>query len=142
MAHPLKPAESSAHKFGGRPEDYLTIHNWFDESKSFLGDFRHRALRHHTEGIFLAERIFGVAIKNKREGGSGSDPNGSRLAVTNQTTALDVRPDSHESRDASRQGGLVLAPPMVMIVKIVPLRSLHRLPYGTGRQSFRFRRNV
>src|SRR5438552_17500000 len=64
MAHPLKPAESSAHKFGGRPEDYLTIHNWFDESKSFLGDFRHRALRHHTEGIFLAERIFGVAIKN------------------------------------------------------------------------------
>src|SRR5439155_16551877 len=64
MAHPLKPAESSAHKFGGRPEDYLTIHNWFDESKSFLGDFRHRAIRHHTEGIFLAERIFGVAIKN------------------------------------------------------------------------------
>ena len=64
MAHPLKPAESSAHKFGGRPEDYLTIHNWFDESKSFLGDFLHRALRHHTEGIFLAERIFGVAIKN------------------------------------------------------------------------------
>ena len=64
MAHPLKHAESSAKKFGGRPEDYLTIHNWFDESKSFLGDFRHRALRHHTEGIFLAEKIFGVAIKN------------------------------------------------------------------------------
>src|SRR2546430_5148562 len=64
MAHPLKPAESSAHKFGGRPEDYLTIHNWFDESKSFLGDFRHRALRHHTERSFLAEGIFGVSIKN------------------------------------------------------------------------------
>ena len=48
MAHPLKHAQSSAHKFGGRPEDYLNIHNWFDESKSFLGDFRHRALRHHA----------------------------------------------------------------------------------------------
>ena len=64
MAHPLKHAENSAHKFGGRPEDYLPIHNWFDESKSFLSDFRHRALRHHAEGIFLAEKLFGVAIVN------------------------------------------------------------------------------
>ena len=42
MAHPLKHAQSSARKFGGRAEDYLPIHNWFDESKAFLGDFRHR----------------------------------------------------------------------------------------------------
>ena len=35
MAHPLKHAESSARKFGGKTEDYLAIHNWFDESKSF-----------------------------------------------------------------------------------------------------------
>jgi hypothetical protein len=42
----------------------LQIHNWFDESKSFFTDFRHRALRHHAEGIFLCERIFGVAIVN------------------------------------------------------------------------------
>ena len=64
MAHPWKHAESSAKKFGGKLEDYLPIHNWFDESKAFLPDFRHRALRHHAEGIFLAERIFGVAIVN------------------------------------------------------------------------------
>ena len=64
MAHPLKHAESSARKFGGKPEDYLAIHNWFDESKAFLADFRHRALRHHAEGIFLAERFFGVTIVN------------------------------------------------------------------------------
>jgi hypothetical protein len=64
MAHPLKHAESSARKFGGRPEDYLPIHNWFDESKAFIPDFRHRALRHHAEGIFLTERIFGVTILN------------------------------------------------------------------------------
>jgi hypothetical protein len=38
MAHPLKHAESSAKKFGGKPDDYLPIHNWFDESKAFLAD--------------------------------------------------------------------------------------------------------
>ena len=64
MAHPLVHAQGSARKFGGTPEDYLAIHNWFDESKSFFADFRHRALRHHCEGIFLAERIFGAAITN------------------------------------------------------------------------------
>jgi hypothetical protein len=64
MAHPLKHAQSSATKFGGKAEDYLPIHNWFDESKTFLADFRHRALRHHAEGIFLAEKLFGVAIAN------------------------------------------------------------------------------
>ena len=64
MAHPIKHAQSSARKFGGKVEDYLAIHNWFDESKAFLADFRHRALRHHAEGIFLAEKLFGVAILN------------------------------------------------------------------------------
>ncbi len=64
MAHPLRHAESSARKFGGKAEDYLAIHNWFDESKAFFPDFRHRALRHHGEGIFLAEKLFGVAIAN------------------------------------------------------------------------------
>ena len=64
MAHPLKHAQSSARRFGGKAEDYLPIHNWFDESKAFLADFRHRALRHHAEGIFLAEKLFGVAITN------------------------------------------------------------------------------
>ena len=64
MAHPLKHAESSAKKFGGTPEDYLPIHNWFDESKALFADFRHRALRHHSDGIFLAEKLFGIAIVN------------------------------------------------------------------------------
>jgi hypothetical protein len=64
MAHPLRHAESSAKKFGGKAEDYLPIHHWFDESKAFFPDFRHRALRHHAEGIFLAEKLFGVTIVN------------------------------------------------------------------------------
>jgi hypothetical protein len=62
MAHPLKHAESSAKKFGGKPEDYLAIHNWLDESKAFFPDFRHRALRHHSEGVFVAEWMFGICI--------------------------------------------------------------------------------
>ncbi len=64
MAHPLRHAASSSNKFGGKPEDYIAIHNWFDESKAFLADYRHRALRHHAEGVFLCEQIFGIAIIN------------------------------------------------------------------------------
>lgn len=64
MAHPLKHAENSALRWGGKPEDYLPIHDWFDESKKFVADFRHRALRHHAEGIFLAETIFGHTLLN------------------------------------------------------------------------------
>ena len=62
--HPLIHAENSAKKWGGKAEDYLPVHQWFDESKAFLPDLRHRALRHHAEGIFMAERIFGVFILN------------------------------------------------------------------------------
>lgn len=64
MAHPLFHARSSARRYGGKPEDYLAIHNWFDESKSYVGDVRHRALRHHAEGIFLCEKLFGVTVTN------------------------------------------------------------------------------
>ena len=64
MAHPLFHAKSSARKYGGKPDDYLAIHNWFDESKSYMGDVRHRALRHHAEGIFMCEKLFGVSITN------------------------------------------------------------------------------
>jgi hypothetical protein len=64
MAHPWYHAERTARLFGGIPEDYVEIHNWFDESKAFVPDLRHRALRHHSEGIFLCERIFGTVIAN------------------------------------------------------------------------------
>lgn len=62
MAHPYHHALSSVKKWGGSVEDYLAVHRWFDESKSIVADFRHRALRHHAEGIFMAERIFGVTL--------------------------------------------------------------------------------
>jgi hypothetical protein len=58
MAHPWHHALSSTRRFGGVAEDYLALHSWFDESKLITADFRHRALRHHAEGIFMAERFF------------------------------------------------------------------------------------
>lgn len=64
MAHPYHHALSSVQKWGGCVEDYQPIHDWFDESKSHVADFRHRALRHHSEGIFMAETIFGTTITN------------------------------------------------------------------------------
>jgi hypothetical protein len=64
MAHPYHHALSSTQKWGGCVEDYQPIHDWFDESKSHMADFRHRALRHHSEGIFMAEQIFGTTITN------------------------------------------------------------------------------
>jgi len=64
MAHPYHHAVRSARLFGGVPRDYLAIHEWFDESKAHIADIRHRALRHHSEGIFLCEAIFGTTLTN------------------------------------------------------------------------------
>lgn len=60
MAHPYHHALSSVQKWGGIPEDYIAIHEFFDASKEFFGDFRHRMLRHHAQGIFECERQFGA----------------------------------------------------------------------------------
>lgn len=62
MANPYHHAVSSTNRFGGLVEDYLEIHEWFDASKEMHGDFRHRALRHHTQGIFECQRTFGTTI--------------------------------------------------------------------------------
>ncbi|MGO7251453.1 hypothetical protein ACCS63_34545, partial [Rhizobium brockwellii] len=64
MSHCYYHALSSVKRWGGKPEDYLPLHSWFDESKMIIADPRHRALRHHAEGIFMLETIFGVTIRN------------------------------------------------------------------------------
>lgn len=55
---------SSVKRFGGKPEDYSHIHEWFDQTKEYFADFRHRALRHHSQGIFECEKIFGKTLIN------------------------------------------------------------------------------
>ena len=62
MAHPYHHAVSSAKKYGGEPEDFIRLHEWLDASKAHMADFRHRALRHHSEGIFMLEDIFGTTL--------------------------------------------------------------------------------
>ena len=62
--HPYHHALSSAKKHGGKPDDYEFIHAWFDATKAFMGDARHRALRHHAAGIFWCEQEFGSVIRN------------------------------------------------------------------------------
>jgi hypothetical protein len=62
MAHPYHHSLSSVKQWGGTTEDYQRIHDWFDESKMIIADFRHRALRHHAEGVFMAQTIFGPTV--------------------------------------------------------------------------------
>lgn len=64
MAHCYYHALSSVRKWGGNVEDYLPLHQCFDQSKAILADPRHRALRHHAEGIFMLETLFGATIVN------------------------------------------------------------------------------
>ncbi len=65
MAKPYVHAQSSAEKFGGKPEDYIAIHDFMDSSKAAMPDNRHRALTHHTWFITVVlDRVFGPAIKN------------------------------------------------------------------------------
>lgn len=61
---PFFHARSSAAKWGGEPEDYQAVHDFFDSSKSSLPDMRHRAILHSSFGIFIAERVFGTTITN------------------------------------------------------------------------------
>lgn len=72
----MKPwihAENSAKKFGGKPRDYIKIHDWMDQSKAHFPDMRHRALLHSSFGIYLCEQVFGtrIQIKYTPVGGAG-----------------------------------------------------------------------
>ena len=63
----MKPwchAKNSARRYGGIPDDYLPIHDFFDSSKATIADMRHRALLHSAFGIFVVERVFGTNITN------------------------------------------------------------------------------
>jgi hypothetical protein len=65
MSKPWIHAESSARRFGGKPEDYIEIHNLLDKSKGTVADSRHRALTHTSWFLSeILELIFGVTIEN------------------------------------------------------------------------------
>jgi hypothetical protein len=64
MSKPMVHARSSAARWGGKPEDYVPIHDFLDCSKATHADVRHRALLHHSLGPFIAEEVFGYEIEN------------------------------------------------------------------------------
>ena len=64
MSHCYYHSLSSVRQWGGKTEDYQPLHDWFDQSKAHIADLRHRALRHHAEGIFMLEAVFGTTITN------------------------------------------------------------------------------
>lgn len=61
---PLVHARTSARKYGGKPDDYLFIHNWMDHTKAHVADMRHRAILHNSWGIYLCEQVHGVYFTN------------------------------------------------------------------------------
>lgn len=65
MSKPHIHALSSAKRFGGKPEDYMEIHNLMDSSKAAFADNRHRALTHNAWFIgYVLERVFGATFVN------------------------------------------------------------------------------
>lgn len=61
---PFQHARVSVAKWGGKPDDYLPIHDFLDSSKAHFPDMRHRALLHSSFGIYIAERVFGHNVTN------------------------------------------------------------------------------
>lgn len=65
----MKPwyhAKITAKHCGGKPEDYIEIHNFFDESKGHIADMRHRVVLHNAFGIWICERTFGTVVNGQR----------------------------------------------------------------------------
>lgn len=58
-------AKSSANKFGGKPEDYIDIHEFLDSSAEAYSNVSHRALTHHQWFIRkVLVRVFGQTRVN------------------------------------------------------------------------------
>jgi hypothetical protein len=64
MSKALVHARSSARRYGGRPEDYLAIHEKMDSTKSAHAEVTHRCVFHSAFGIFVIEDIFGRTLTN------------------------------------------------------------------------------
>ena len=61
---PWNHAKGSAVRYGGKAEEYLPLHDFFDSTKAAMPDVRHRAVLHNAMGIFLLEKVFGPTFTN------------------------------------------------------------------------------
>ncbi len=65
MSKPWKHARSSVKKFGGKPEDYIEIHEFIDSSNTAFPDLRHRCLTHNNWFIYVVlPRVFDANFEN------------------------------------------------------------------------------
>ena len=65
MSKPWIHAQSSFRRHGGKPEDYMPIHELLDSSKGCIADQRHRGLTHTSWFIsFIVPKIFGETATN------------------------------------------------------------------------------
>jgi hypothetical protein len=62
---PLQHARITAHRYGGKWQDWIAIHDWIDRSKAIFPSMQHRMLLHSDFGEWLAVRIHGEAIGSK-----------------------------------------------------------------------------
>ena len=60
---PLQHARITAHRYGGRWQDWIAIHDWIDRSKMVFPSMQHRMFLHSDFGEWLTVRIHGEAIK-------------------------------------------------------------------------------
>lgn len=56
-------------KYGGQPQDFASIHAWFDEPSSWIDNYAFHAVRHHAQGIFVLEKKLGpiLTLSNQRQ---------------------------------------------------------------------------
>lgn len=64
MSQSYAHAETSARHFGGKPEDYIDLHEFIDQFKDSVGDLTHRQYLHNTKGPWIAQAVFGHRIEN------------------------------------------------------------------------------
>jgi len=60
---PLQHARITAHRYGGKWQDWIVVHNWIDHSKLIFPSMQHRIFLHSDFGEWLIVRIFGERIK-------------------------------------------------------------------------------
>ncbi len=62
---PLQHARITAHRYGGRWQYWIAIHDWIDRSKMIFPSMQHRMFLHSDFGEWLVVRIHGEAIRDE-----------------------------------------------------------------------------
>ena len=72
MSKPWIHSLSSARKFGGKPEDYIEIHEFLDSTKAAIADNRHRCILHTSWAI--SNILPRIKFNNSIEGPNNTFP--------------------------------------------------------------------